>query len=91
MISEIELTLEEEGAKIFRVGTIEGVRFPNLPGRLDLTRSLIALAIIVTLMGWGFPVAGMALRAELGPADGLADRLGLAEGGGGLAKGSGVD
>ena len=28
-------------------------------------------------MGWGFPVASMALGAELGPADGLADGLGL--------------
>ena len=30
-------------------------------------------------MGWGFPVVGMALGAELGPADGLADGLGLVE------------
>ena len=29
MILEVELALEEEGAKLFRVGTIEGVRFPN--------------------------------------------------------------
>ena len=45
----------------------------NLLGRLDLTRPLMALAIVVALMGWGFPVAGMALGAELGPVDGLAD------------------
>ena len=51
------------------------VRFPNLTliGRLDLTRSLIVLAIVVTSMGWGFPVAGMALGVELRPADGLAE------------------
>ena len=49
----------------------------TLLGRLDLTRSLIALAIVVALMGWVFPVAGMALGVELGPADGLADGLGL--------------
>ena len=30
MISEVELALEEEGAKLFRVGTIEGVGFPDL-------------------------------------------------------------
>ena len=30
MISEIELALEEEGVKLFRVGTVEGVRFPDL-------------------------------------------------------------
>ena len=45
----------------------------TLLGRLDLTRSLIALAIVVALMGWGFPVASMALAAELGPVDGLAE------------------
>ena len=45
----------------------------TLLGRLDLTRSLIALAIVVTLMGWGFPVASTALGVELGPADGLAE------------------
>ena len=42
-------------------------------GRLDLTRSLIALAIVVASMGWGFLVASMALGAEIGPADGLAE------------------
>ena len=56
----------------------------TLLGRLDLTRSLIALAIVVTSMGWGFLVGGMALGAVLGPAEGLA------EGCGGLAEGSGV-
>ena len=72
--------------KLFRVGTVEWVRFPNLDllGRLDLTRSLIALAIIVASMGWAFLVAGMALGAELGPAEGLAESCG------GLAEGSGV-
>ena len=45
----------------------------TLLGRLDLTRSLIVFAIVVTLMGWGFPVAGMALGVELGPADGLVE------------------
>ena len=45
----------------------------TLLGRLDLTRSLIVLDIIVASMGWGFPVAGMALGAELGPAEGLAE------------------
>ena len=29
MILEVEVALEEEGVKIFRVGTIKGVRFPN--------------------------------------------------------------
>ena len=29
-ISEIELALEEEGVKLFRVGTIKRVGFPNL-------------------------------------------------------------
>ena len=57
---------------------------------LDLTRSLIVLAIVVTSMGWGFLVDGMALGAVLGPAEGLADGLGLAESWGGLAEGSGV-
>ena len=52
--------------------------------RLDLTRSLIVLAIIVASMGWGFPVAGTALGAELGPAEGLVESCG------GLAEGSGV-
>ena len=41
-------------------------------------------------MGWGFPVGGMALGAVLGPAEGLADGLGLAESCGGLTEGSGV-
>ena len=41
--------------------------------RLDLTRSLIALAIVVALTGWGFLVAGTALGVELGPAEGLAE------------------
>ena len=45
----------------------------TLLGRLDLTRSLIALAIVVTSMGWGFLVVSMALGVELGPADGLAE------------------
>ena len=45
----------------------------TLLGRLDLTRSLIALAIIVASTGWAFLVAGMALGAELGPAEGLAE------------------
>ena len=72
---EVELALEEEGVKLFRVGTVEWVRFPNLDllGRLDLTRSLIALAIVVASTGWGFPVASSALGAELGPAEGLAE------------------
>ena len=56
----------------------------TLLGRLDLTRSLIALAIIVTSMGWEFLVAGTALGAELGPVEGLAESCG------GLAEGSGV-
>ena len=30
MISEIEFALEEEGVKLSRVGTVKGVRFPNL-------------------------------------------------------------
>ena len=30
MISEVELALEKEGAKLFRVGTVEWVGFPNL-------------------------------------------------------------
>ena len=30
MILEVELALEEEGAKLLRVGTVKGVRFPNL-------------------------------------------------------------
>ena len=34
--------------------------------RLDLTRSLIVLAIVVALTGWRFPVASTALGAELG-------------------------
>ena len=46
----------------------------TLLGRLDLTRSLIALAIIVASMGWEFLVASMALGVELGPAEGLAER-----------------
>ena len=51
----------------------------TLLGRLYLTKSLIALAIVVTSMGWGFPVGLMALGAVLGPAEGLVDGLGLAE------------
>ena len=51
----------------------------TLLGQFYLTRSLIALAIVVTSMGWGFPVGGMALGVVLGPAEGLADGLGLAE------------
>ena len=51
----------------------------TLLGRLDLTRSLIALAIVVASMGWGFPVGGTALGPVLGPAEGLADGLGLEE------------
>ena len=74
----------------------------TLLGRFDLTKSLIALAIVVTSMGWGFPVGGTALGAVLGPAERLADGLGLADGlrladglglaesWGGLAEGSGV-
>ena len=62
----------------------------TLLGRFDLTKSLIALAIIVASVGWGFPVGGMALGAVLGPAERLADGLGLAESWGGLAEGSGV-
>ena len=56
----------------------------TLLGRLYLTRSLIALAIVVASMGWGFPVGSMALGAVLGPAEGLAESCG------GLAEGSGV-
>ena len=56
----------------------------TLLGRLDLTRSLMALAIVVASMGWGFPVGGTALGAVPGPAEGLAESCG------GLAKGSGV-
>ena len=52
----------------------------TLLGRLDLTRSLIASAIVVASMGWGFPVASTALGVELGPVDELADRLELVEG-----------
>ena len=56
----------------------------TLLGRLDLTRSLIALAIVVASMGWGFLVGGTALGAVLGPAEGLVESCG------GLAEGSGV-
>ena len=56
----------------------------TLLGRLDLTRSLIALAIVVASMGWGFPVGGTALGVVLTPAEGLAESCG------GLAEGSGV-
>ena len=56
----------------------------TLLGRLDLTSSLIALAIVVASMGWGFPVGGTALGAVLGPSEGLAECCG------GLAAGSGV-
>ena len=56
----------------------------TLLGRLDLTRSLIALAIVVASMGWGLPVGGTALGVVLGPAEGLAESCG------GLAEGSGV-
>ena len=56
----------------------------TLLGRLDLTRSLIALAIVVTSRGWGFLVGGMALGAVLVLAEGLAEKCG------GLAEGSGV-
>ena len=45
----------------------------TLLGRLNLTKSLIALAIVVASTGWEFPVAGMALGAELGPVEGLAE------------------
>ena len=62
----------------------------TLLGRFDLTKSLMALAIIVTSIGWVFPVGGMALGMVLGPAEGLADGLGLAERWGGLTEGSGV-
>ena len=30
MISEVELALEEEGVKLFRVGTVKWVGFPDL-------------------------------------------------------------
>ena len=84
MISEIELALEEEGTVQSFLGSEPskglGSLILTLLGRLYLTISLIALAIIVTSMGWGFPVAGMALGAELGPVDGLVDGLGLVEG-----------
>ena len=30
MISEVELALEKECAKLFRVGTVKGVGFPDL-------------------------------------------------------------
>ena len=56
----------------------------TLLGRLDLTRSLIALAIVVALMGWVFLVGGTALGVVLGPAEGLAESCGR------LAEGSGV-
>ena len=56
----------------------------TLLGRLDLTSSLIALAIIVASMGWGFPVGGMVLGVVLGPSEGLAECCG------GLAEGSGA-
>ena len=56
----------------------------TLLGRLDLTSSLIALAIVVASMGWGFLVGGAALEAVLGPAEGLVESCG------GLAEGSGV-
>ena len=59
-------------------------------GRFDLTKSLIALAIVVASMGWGFLVGGTALGPVLGPAERLADGLGLAGSWGGLAEGSGV-
>ena len=36
-----------------------------LLGRFDLTKSLMALAIVVASMGWGFPVGGMALGVYL--------------------------
>ena len=62
----------------------------TLLGRFDLTKSLIALAIVVTSVGWGFLVGGMALGTVLGPAERLVDGLGLAESWGGLAEGSGV-
>ena len=62
----------------------------TLLGRFDMTKSLIALAIVVASMGWGFPVGSMALGAVLGPAEGLADGLELAESWGGLTEGSGV-
>ena len=53
MIPEVELALEKEGVKLFRVRTVEGVGFLilTLLGRFDLTKSLIALAIVVTSMG----------------------------------------
>ena len=51
----------------------------TLLGRLDLTKSLIALAIVVASMGWGFAVGSMALGAALGPAEVLEDGLGLVE------------
>ena len=68
----------------------------TLLGRFDLTKSLVALAIVVASMGWGFPVGGMALGVVFGPVEGLADGLrladglGLAESWGGLTEGSGV-
>ena len=45
----------------------------TLLGRLDLTRSLIALAIIVASMGWGFSVASTAPGVEFDP--GISGRL----------------
>ena len=75
MILEVELALEEEGAKLFRseLSNGSGSLILTLLGRLDLTRSLIVLTIVVTSMGWGFPVAGTALGVELGPVEGLAE------------------
>ena len=56
----------------------------TLLGRLDLTRSLIALAIVVASIGWGLLVGGTALGAVLGPVEGLVEKCGrLAEGSGG--------
>ena len=73
MILEVELALEKECAKLLGLEPSKGSgSLILILLRFDLTKSLIALAIIVTSMGWGFPVAGTALGVELGPADGLA-------------------
>ena len=51
---EVEFVLEEESAKLFKVGTIKGVRFSNLdPTRKDLTRSLDSISHYSHIDGLG--------------------------------------